>query len=451
MAGARGHGSALELFAGRRGRFFATLLLAELGAAMQGIAYSTVLPVVADDLDGAALYGATLAAGSIAAVLMLSVTGVVLARVRPATVLLGATALYVVGVALAVTAPTMGWVLAGTLVRGVSAGLLGGFGTSALGALYDERERPRVFGLFAFVWILPSVVGPVLNAAIVESAGWRWAFAWPAALVLGARVLMGRYVGAIPWDRGRQPSQLGTGLLVAAGLGVGAWGSGQGGTLGATVLVVGLAAAAGGFVAFVVRGSRGDGAPVRALLAFGATCAAFFGMYELFSLAVVEGLEEPLWWASAALTGGLLGWSLAGLRPRPAARPDRALVGSALVLAGAAGVVVALAWAGGAGALALVVGAAVTAGVGMGLAYPLLSAAPFDVTAPERVTAVGPQIAFAETAGTAWSALLCGGIYSLAAAGHAPHRAVLLAYVTAAALAVVAVVAVARRRLSPGR
>jgi MFS family permease len=449
MARARRHEGTLELFAGRRGRFLATLLLAELGAAMQGIAYSTVLPVVADDLDGASLFGATLAAGNIAAVLMLSVTGVVLARVRPAQVLLVATVMYVVGVALAVAAPTMAWVLAGTVVRGISAGLLGGFGTSALGALYDARERARVFGLFAFVWILPAIIGPILNAAVAESAGWRWAFAWPAFLILGARLLMGRYVGAIPWARCTQPSQLGTGLLVAAGLAVGAWGSGHGGPVGSVVLVVGLTVAVGGFVAFVVRGSRDDAAPVRALLAFGATCAAFFGMYELLSLAVVEGLGEPLWWASAALTGGLVGWSFAGLRPRPAARPDRALVGISLVVAGTAGVAVALARPGASAALPLVVVAAVTAGVGMGLAYPLLSAAPFDVTAPERVTAVGPQIAFAETAGTAWSALLGGGVYSLAAASHAPPDAVLLAYVAATAIGVVAVVAVARRRRGP--
>ncbi|RHA37100.1 MFS transporter [Cellulomonas rhizosphaerae] len=449
MAGARAGGGVLELFAGTRGRFLATIMLAELGAAMQGIAYSTVLPVVAADLDGSALFGATLAAGNIAAVLMLSVTGAVLGRVRPSRVLLAGVLLYVVGVGLAVAAPTMAWVLAGTAVRGIAAGLLGGFGTSAIGALYDERERPRVFGIFAFVWILPSIVGPALNAVVTEAVGWRWAVAWPAILVVGARLLMGRYVKAVPWTRGGQSTQLGTGLLVAAGLAVGAWGSGHGGPVGATALVVGLVVAAGGFVAFVVRGSAHDRAPVRALLAFGVTCAAFFGMYELLALAVVEGLDQSLWWASASLTGGLLGWSIAGLRPRPAARPDRALVGVLLVLAGVAGVVVALAGPHAARSLALVVGFSIAAGIGMGLAYPLLSAAPFDVSAPERTTVVGPQIAFAEVAGTAWATLLGGGAYSLAAADHPPARAVLVAYLAVSVVAIAAVVTVARRRISP--
>ncbi|WP_091541138.1 hypothetical protein [Modestobacter sp. DSM 44400] len=51
------------VFADRRGRLLLALLLAEFAAAVQGIAYITVLPLAARDLDGSRLYGATLAAG----------------------------------------------------------------------------------------------------------------------------------------------------------------------------------------------------------------------------------------------------------------------------------------------------------------------------------------------------------------------------------------------------
>src|SRR4051812_20245 len=87
---------------GRRGFFLLALLVAEFGAAMQGIAYSTVLPLVADDLDGFGLFGATLAAGNIAAVAMLALAPRLLGRFRPAVVLFAATMLYIVGAALAV-------------------------------------------------------------------------------------------------------------------------------------------------------------------------------------------------------------------------------------------------------------------------------------------------------------------------------------------------------------
>lgn len=127
---------------GRRGRFLMALLLTEFAGAMQGIAYSTVLPVMARDLDGFALFGATLAAGSVAAVLMLSFTAPILQRVPPLRVLVVATALYVVGAALAVFAPTMGWVLAGTVVRGIAAGLLAGFGVAAARRSRRARDDP---------------------------------------------------------------------------------------------------------------------------------------------------------------------------------------------------------------------------------------------------------------------------------------------------------------------
>src|SRR5690606_32620743 len=128
------------------------MLAAEFGGAMQGLAYATVLPVVARELDGFGLFGATLASGPIASVLMLSVTSAVLARVRPVQVLAIATVGYVVGALMTALAPAMIWVLAGTVVRGVAGGLIAGFGVGVIGALFDERERPRVLGLYAMIW-----------------------------------------------------------------------------------------------------------------------------------------------------------------------------------------------------------------------------------------------------------------------------------------------------------
>ena len=36
--------------------------------------------------------------------------------------------------------------------------------------------RPRMFSLFAAMWILPSVLGPVLTGLVTEQFGWRWVF-----------------------------------------------------------------------------------------------------------------------------------------------------------------------------------------------------------------------------------------------------------------------------------
>lgn len=422
------------VLSGRRGAFLLALLLAEFGAAMQGIAYSTVLPVVADDLDGFALFGATLAAGSVAAVLMLSFAPPILGRMRPSLVLLIATSLYVIGAAMAVFAPTMGWVLAGTVVRGLAAGLLGGFGMGAIGALFDASERPRVFGLFALVWLLPSLVGPGLNALVTETIGWRWALAWPALLVLVARGLMGAYVGAVPWEPGRPPIRAGAGVVVAVCLAVGAWGSTTPGTLGLTVLLLGVVIGAVGIALFLRRSSP-ETTLFRVLLAFTTLCAGFFGLYELLAAAIVSGLEAPLLVAAAAVMAGLVAWSVTGLRPRPDARPDRVVAGTALVAVSVVASAAATGFAGPVVAIVVLIASSAVAGLGMGWAYPLLSSEPFESGAPAND--VGPLIAFGETAGTAWAVLLGGGALSQLHATGLPLRES-----AAAALAVVAVVAV---------
>lgn len=398
-----------SLLRGRRGRFLASLLLAEFAAAMQGVAYSTVLPVVARDLAGFGLFGATLAAGPIATVAMLSLTPRVLTRVRPGAVLLLSTGAFVAGAAMSVFAPTMGWVLAGTVVRGIAGALLGGFGMGALGALYDAPERPRVFALFSLMWLLPSLAGPPVNALITEWAGWRWALAWPAVVVVAARVLMGTTISAVRDDRADAPVRVraGVGLLVAALLALGAWGSTGAGPLAAVILIVGAAAAAAAAVTFVSRSLPAPGG--RILVAFSALCAVYFGVSGLISLTMIEALGSSVVLAAVGVAGGLVAWSVVGLLPRSRWMPDAAVLGIVLVGAGAALVVGGIAASGTVG-VALVVTGSTTTGVGMGLAYPVLNSEPFDVGAPSST--VGALILFAETAATAWISIAGGGAYS---------------------------------------
>lgn len=429
------------IFHGSRGSFLAALLLAELAAAMQGIAYTTVLPVIANDLDGYALFGATLAAGTVSAVLMLGFSAPILARVRPGTVLLAATVLYVVGAAACVFAPTMVVVLIGSLVRGIAGGLMGGFGMGAIGGLFDERERPRVMGLFAFVWLLPSLVGPALNGVITEFAGWRWAIGWPAIAVVVARIFMGTAVRAIPWRRRHEPVRPVAGLVVTGCLALGAWGSAASGPWAIAAFAVGVAGAAAAIVVFLLRGA----AAARVLITFAILCAAFFGAYELLSLAVIEGFSFTVVWAAGVLMAGLIAWSIAGLRPRPDARPDRVIVGIALAVVATVALAATVATASGLVAIALSVSAAGLAGWGMGLAYPLLSTEPFALSA--SASTAGALIAFAETAGTAWAALLGGGLYSaLHTAGWMPRPSLALVYSVFALTGVAGLLLALRRR-----
>jgi MFS family permease len=50
--------------------------------------------------------------------------------------------------------------------------------------------RPRMFSLFAAMWVLPSVLGPVLTGLVTEHLGWRWVFLGALALLVPSWFLL---------------------------------------------------------------------------------------------------------------------------------------------------------------------------------------------------------------------------------------------------------------------
>lgn len=185
-----------SLFAGPRGRLLAALLFSEFGAAVQSIAYSSVLPVAVNQLHGADLYGLTLAAGSFTAILVLAVGPAPWRRLSPPALLGTATATYLVGTGLCAGATAMASMVAGTVVRGVASGMLAGLTLSALGGLFHGEARTRVYGMFALVWLLPSVAGPAVNAALTVAFGLPPDRTYPVATAVQFSEAAGAAVGA---------------------------------------------------------------------------------------------------------------------------------------------------------------------------------------------------------------------------------------------------------------
>lgn len=449
MTGTAADTSLRAVFAGRRGRLLAALLLAEFAGAVQGIAYATVLPLASRDLDGSRLYGATLSAGPLASAMVLAAGAGLTARLRPRQTLLAAVSLYVVGVALATTAPAMGWLLAGGLLRGLAGGLLAAFGLSAIGGLFDDDLRPRVLAMFTLAWLLPSLAGPAVNAAVAVWAGWRWAMAWPAVVVVLARLLVGRDAGLVPWATGRRPVTLGAGLAVVAGLVLasvattaGHWG---------IPLLAGALLAGGAALRVFDQATAGDRRRTWTLIAFSGLTMAFFAGDSLIPLAVVEGLDRGVVAGAVAIGAGLVAWSLTGLRTWPSGRrPDPAVLGLGLLVAAlVAEVLTQTGLLPGDAALAVVVGGWAVGGFGIGLAYPRLSSSTFDALSPDQVAPVATALAFAETAALVLGSLLGAGVYSLGTGAGAGDRSAVGSGFALATLIAVGAWLVTRRRSTP--
>ena len=419
------------VFAGRRGRLLAGLLLAEFAGAIGVIAYASVLPLAARDLHGGSLYGATLAAGSLTTILTLA-SGVTLHPARRA--LFVSTTLYGVGVIAAAAAPTMVVVLGGNVLRGAGVGLLAGFGMSAIGGLYEGALRRRVLGLFAITWLLPSLAGPALNALMASAVGWRWALAWPALIVIIARLLIGRDADVVPWQPATRRVGATSGLLVVGGLATATLAPQLDSWSALVPYAVGTAVAVGASWR-TLRSLLGPaGRRLPAITVLGAVSLAFFGGDGVIALAVIEGTGYGVLAASAAVGAGLVAWSVAGLRP---SSRDHAAAGVALVCGGLVLVAAALTLSGPA-ALAGVIIAWAIGGTGMGIAYPRLTSDPFDDLPETQVTAVATALTFAELGGSAVGALLGGGLYSLSiAAGASATTGIVTGFVVLSAAALV--------------
>ncbi|MBB4683426.1 hypothetical protein [Amycolatopsis jiangsuensis] len=364
----------------------------------------------------------------------------------PGRVLLIATLLYLGGAALCVGAPSMAFVLAGTIVRGLSGGLLAGFGMTALGALYQGAVRTRVMGLFALMWLLPSLAGPAVNAVVTVAVGWRAAMAWPAVLIVLGRLLIGRDVELIPWKRDHaERLELGNAIVLLGGLAVATTAPAvQNRVAGTVMLALGVAAAIGAGLRILWSQVDGDRARFRITVTMFWLCLAFFGGGGAVPLAAVNGLGHGIVASSVAVGAGLVAWALTGLRRSGGrALPGLLLVTVALVLE----VVPQLPVTGPVPALPILVTAWALAGLGMGLSYAPVSSSVFDGVRTEETPRLGIAIAFAETAGTAVGALLSGGVFSTATSlGTNVRGAVIWSFGLLAAAAAVAVAAHRRGR-----
>ncbi|GAA4180184.1 MFS transporter [Gryllotalpicola koreensis] len=409
------------MFSGPRGRLLTALLIGEFGAAVQGIAYSTVLPLAATELHGAALYGATLAAATLSSIFVLALGPGLMVRLGFSNAIGAATVLFALGAALSALAPAMVWILVGNVIRGLSMGVIAGLGYAALGSLYEDALRPRVFGLFAFMWLVPSLVGPLINAAVASAAGWRWAMAWPAVLVIGGRLLMWRSAAIIPKQEGGARVSPLIGFGVVAALALATWTSSGGGLLAWAGYLIGLCAAIVLSLVLIVHASVGSRRRVAALTAFFGSCVVYFAAESVMPLSVVTGLGGTVLAGGIVVGAAGVAWSLLGLVPVGSAPRafGRAPIGAVLIGLGLVGLALAVL----SGSTRVGVPAAIVAGtvvgIGMGMAYTVQSAANFNDLEPTQVSAVATAAAFAETGSITVGSLLTGGSYSLATSSGA--------------------------------
>jgi EmrB/QacA subfamily drug resistance transporter len=404
---------------------FAGILLGMSTSVLMQTLVATAMPTIADELGGLSLYSWVFGAYMLAS----TVTIPLFAKLAD---LLGRRSLYLAGLftflagsALAGTAASMPQLVLFRVLQGIGAGAVAPAALAAVGDLFSESGRGRVFGLIGAVQVLATLVGPVAGGWITDVYGWRWGFFFvlPLGGLAALAAALGLSAGATATGPDnahwlRQLDWQGAGLLggalCAALLGLQAVAQGGGGYLAgaATLALAGLLFRvalrweqnhADPTLPLALLRQSGLGRATLGTLLLGAASYGAIAYVPLYvqgtegGTATAAGMALLPMMAAAGAGSGLGGW-LGGRWPRPAALLAWCLVGAACL------------------SLALLPAAATTAvrlafvliGLGVGLLLPVfLEAAQRAAGANQRAAAAG-AIQLARNVGGAAGVTLLG-------------------------------------------
>lgn len=419
--------------------------------AFEALAVAAAMPAVAGALDGLSLYALAFG-GPLAA----SVPGMVLAgRSSDRNGALRATAwglgLFAGGLLMAGLAPNMAWLVAGRVLQGLGGGMLGVTLYVGMGQVVPPALHPRLFSLFATAWVVPGLVGPTLAAWLVDHLGWRAVFLAvlavlpvAAALLLPAYARLPKPAAGPAVEPASESRRLGFAALGASGALLLHGAAGRHWVVLSAGLLMALAAA----WRLLPAGSLWSAPGLPSVIALRGLLAAAFATAEVFlPLALTRDQGFSLLHAGWVLSSGALFWSLgSSLQARltePAQRRQGLQAGLLLVTAGIASVamLLTLAPAGNTAGTATtwgLVGSWMLSGLGVGLAFPILSVQLLKVSAPEEQGRHASALQLADAL-TTTAALAAAGLLVLQGMG----------WVMALAAALAATGALCARRVFP--
>ncbi len=154
----------------------------------------TALPRIIAELEGFDLYAWAFTAFSLAATVVLPISGRISDIVGRRRVLMVGIVIFTVAALLAGLSRSMGELIAFRALQGVGGGVLISMSWAAIGDIFAPRERGRYQGWTGAVFGISSIVGPVVGGLITDAIGWRWVFFVNVPVALLAFVAVRRFL-----------------------------------------------------------------------------------------------------------------------------------------------------------------------------------------------------------------------------------------------------------------
>lgn len=364
----------------RRATVAGIVLLITLNA-FEAIAVSTAMPTVAAKLNGLAGYPVAFAIPMAASVVAMVCAGSWADARGPRVVLLTGVTLFVAGLLVAGSSPSMQLLILGRTVQSLGTGLAIVAVYVVIAAVFPESLRPKVFVWTSAAWVGPSLFGPPLAGFLVTQVSWRWVFFIAALFSVPALALLIPVLRRLPAIGHDRPSTAGSGrrIVAAVGAAVGACllslSAHRSPAIGGVLVVIGVLLLVLAAPRLVPPGTfRARPGIASVIVSRGLLGAAFSGtdVYLPLMLTGQHGMSPGE--AGLALTAGAVSWSAAawvgGRITNNVGRRHAARIGFAAL---AVGIAVCLVAAGPTTPALLVYIGWLIGGAGIGLAYSQLT------------------------------------------------------------------------------
>ena len=327
-------------------------------------------------------------------------------RVGRRRVFFAGLAVFSLGSALCGLAPSVSLLVAGRLIQGAGAAAMLPASLGLLLGAFPSERRSQVVAMWGGVGALAVATGPSLGATLISAGGWRWAFYVNLPVGVLAWLLGRRILADSKSDEARaRPDYLGV-VLVSSALAAlvlaisegPSWGWSSGSVVACLITAVALGAA------FLYRSAH-HAAPVLDLSLFSArsfsvaNAATLLYAMGFFAMLLGNILFLTSVWHYSILRAGLAvtpGPLVVAAVSGPAGRLAARVGFRRVLLVGAACFAGGLAWYAtrigvGPAYLAQWLPATLITGLGIGLTFPVLSAAAVSSLHPERF-AVGSAV-----------------------------------------------------------
>lgn len=161
------------------GRHLAIVLVMASGVllyAMNLYFTAALMPSIVADIGGQQYYAWVTTAFVISAIIASLFVSRLLGSKGPAMAYLIAFVGFALGAAGNAISPTMELLILGRVVQGLGGGLLAGLGYAVIRAALPDRHWARATGVVSAMWGLGTLFGPALGGLFAELGLWRWSY-----------------------------------------------------------------------------------------------------------------------------------------------------------------------------------------------------------------------------------------------------------------------------------